>query len=201
MSEKENKNVNEDEIEVLEIWEPKADEIIDAKDRHIKMSKQSTNRIVITLVALAAFLIMWYSTFAQPLAFNARTAETGSWDIRFTDMYVDKVVGFAKELTKPSYTAQTATFSVSLTAPGDSITYDLTITNNGNLDVKVESIYIIPEDKNDDTILYSVDKIHVGDELDAGESTHMTVSATYNKTTAQEKVSSSVTVLINYEQN
>ena len=63
MSEKENKNVNEDEIEVLEIWEPKADEIIDAKDRHIKMSKQSTNRIVITLVALAAFLIMWYSTF------------------------------------------------------------------------------------------------------------------------------------------
>ena len=41
----------------------------------------------------------------------------------------------------------------------------------------------------------------MGDELDAGESTHMTVSATYNKTTAQEKVSSSVTVLINYEQN
>ena len=44
-----------EEIEVLELWEPHADEITDAKDRHIKMSKQSTNKIVIALVALGAF--------------------------------------------------------------------------------------------------------------------------------------------------
>ena len=40
----------DEDIEVLELWEPHVDEIKDAKDRHIKMSKKSTNKIVISFV-------------------------------------------------------------------------------------------------------------------------------------------------------
>ena len=194
---------DEEEIETLELWEPHADEITDAKDRHIKMSKKSTNKIVIALVLVGALLTMWYAVFAQPLAFNARqeTSNAKDWNIGFTDMQLDDKVGNVMELAKPSFTTTTATFSVSLSAPGDKIVYDLTIKNSGKLNAKVDSIYIVPENKPDDIILYSVGGINLGDELKAGDSTHMNVTAMYNRTSGgQEQVSKKVTVYINYVQ-
>lgn len=194
---------DEEDIEVLELWEPHADEITDAKDRHIKMSKKSTNRIVIALVLVGALLTMWYAVFAQPLAFNARQAsDDGSWNIGFTDMYVDDIVGGAKELGKPSFTSTKANFYISLTGPGDKIVYDLTIKNSGTFNAKVESIYVVPENKPGDQIIYSVGGINLGDELKAGESTHMTVTAMYNRsaTTSLESVRKDMSVIVNYAQ-
>ncbi len=195
-------DVKKDEnIEVLELWEPHAEEITDAKDRHIKMSKQSTNRIVIALVAVAAFLIIWYATFAQPLAFNVRQADDGACNIGFTDMQVDDIIGGAKELSKPSFTSTKANFYISLSGPGDKIVYDLTIKNSGTLNAKVDSIYIVPENKPDDNIIYSVGGINLGDELDAGESVHMTVTAMYNRSVNNnESVRKDMSVIINYKQ-
>lgn len=193
-----------EEIEVLELWEPHADEITDAKDRHIKMSKQSTNKIVIALVALGAFLIMWYATFAQPLAFNARqqTADGGSWNIGFINMEVDDIVGGAKELGKPSFTNSKANFYISLSGPGDKIVYDLTIKNSGTIDAKVESIYIIPENKPDDQIIYSVGGINLGDELKAGDSVHATVTAMYNRSAGSASMArKDMSIIINYVEN
>lgn len=193
-----------EEVEVLELWEPHADEIVDAKDRHIKMSKQSTNKIVIALVTLGALLIMWYSTFAQPLAFNARqqTTDDGSWNIGFTNMEISDIVGGAKELGKPSFTNNKANFYISLSGPGDKIVYDLTIKNNGTMDAKIESIYIIPENKPDDQIIYSVGGINLGDELKAGDSVQATVTAMYNRSSASSDVArKDMSVIINYSQN
>ena len=116
-------------------------------------------------------------------------------------MQLDDKVGNVMELAKPSFTTTTATFSVSLSAPGDKIVYDLTIKNSGKLNAKVDSIYIVPENKPDDIILYSVGGINLGDELKAGDSTHMNVTAMYNRTSGgQEQVSKKVTVYINYVQ-
>ena len=165
------------------------------------MSKQSTNKIVIALVAVAAFLIMWYATFAQPLAFNVRQADDGAWNIGFTDMQVDDIIGGAKELSKPSFTSTKANFYISLSGPGDKIVYDLTIKNSGTLNAKVDSIYIVPENKPDDNIIYSVGGINLGDELDAGESVHMTVTAMYNRSVNNnESVRKDMSVIINYKQ-
>ena len=194
---------DENEIEVLELWEPHADEITDAKDRHIKMSKQSTNKIVIVLVALGAFLVMWYATFAQPLAFNVRQAEQdGDWNIGFTDMKVVDIVGQAKEVSKHDFTSTKAVFSVSLVAAGDKIVYDLTIKNSGIINAVVDSIYIVPENDPNDTIIYSVDGINVGDKLKAGESTNMKVSILYNSNaTVNKTLSKTVSVIINYKES
>ncbi len=196
-------NINDDEIETLELWEPHADEIKEAKDRHIKMSKQSTNKIVIILVAIGAFLIVWYATFAQPLGFNARqqAADSGAWNIGFINMEINDIVGGAKELGKPSFTSNKANFYISLSGPGDKIVYNLTIKNSGTMDAKVDSIYIIPENKPDDQIIYSVGGISLGDELKAGESVDMTVTAMYNRSASSATdVRKDMSVIINYAQ-
>ncbi len=198
---------NSEDIEVLELWEPHADEITDAKDRHIKMSKSSTNKIVIALVLVGALLTVWYAVFAQPLAFNAkqRTSDGKDWQIGFTDIKLADTVGTVRELSKPSLTSSsTASFSVSLTGPGDTAVYDLTIKNSGTINAKVESIYVTPLNEKDDYILYETSDINVGDVLKAGESTHMKVIVTYNDKIATpsisngESVSKNVTVIINY---
>ena len=200
------KNTSKDEnIEVLELWEPHADEIKDAKDRHVKMSKKSTHKIVISLVIVGLLLTMWYAVFAQPLAFNTKqTNDDGSWNIGFTDMQISDIVGGAKELGKPSFTSTKANFYISLTGPGDKIVYDLTIKNSGTFNAKVDSIYIVPENKPDDYIIYSVGGISLGDELDAGESTHMTVTAMYNRnvkgTEFTDGVRKDMSVIVNYKQ-
>lgn len=193
----------DEEVEVLELWEPHADEITDAKDRKIKMSKQSTNKIVIALVAVGAFLIMWYATFAQPLAFNVKqVSDEGAWNIGFIDMQVGSITGYAKELGKPSYTSTKANFYISLSGPGDKIVYDLTIKNSGTLNAKVDSIYIVPENKPDDRIIYSVGGLNLGDELKAGDSVHMTVTAMYNNSsTSSEIARKDMSVIINYKQS
>lgn len=193
---------DEEEIETLELWEPHADEITDAKDRHIKMSKKSTNKIVIALVLVGALLTMWYAVFAQPLAFNVRqeTRNIQDWNIGFTDMQLSDAVGGAKELGKPSFTSTKANFYVSLTGPGDKIVYDLTIKNSGKINAKVESIYVTPNNKPGDQIIYSVGGINLGDELKVGESKHMTVTAMYNRnaTTSLDSVRKDMWVVINY---
>ena len=41
-----------------------------------------------------------------------------------------------------NYNSTTANFSVGFTQPGDSITYDIEVTNSGTLDAVVESITV-----------------------------------------------------------
>ncbi len=190
----------DDKIETLEVWEPYSDEIIDAKDRNIKMSQRSINKIVILMVSLGAFLIIWYSAFAQPLASNSNQV-TDSWNISFNDMKLQSQVGGAKEVNSPSFTSNKASFYISLAGKGDKIVYELTIKNSGTLNAKIDSIYIIPENKPSDQIIYSVGGINLGDELKAGESTKMTVTAMYNNSaTVTGSAKKDISVIVNYKQ-
>lgn len=190
----------DDKIETLEVWEPHSEEIIDAKDRNIRMSQRSINRIVILMVSLGAFLVIWYSAFAQPLASNSNQV-TDSWNISFNDMKLQSQVGGAKEVNSPSFTSNKANFYISLASKGDKIVYELTIKNSGTLNAKIDSIYIIPENKPSDQIIYSVGGINLGDELKAGESTKMTVTAMYNNSaTVTGSVKKDMSVIVNYKQ-
>lgn len=136
------------------------------------------------------------------LNYNKQTKEnTGSWDIRFTDMYEKSKIGTAKEISAPTYNSTKASFHVSLASPGDEITYDLTIKNFGTLNAKISSIYVIPENKDDDVIFYYVDGIEIGDVLDAGQSTNMTVTAKFNENVSSiPNIVKTVAVIINYVQ-
>ena len=68
-------------------------------------------------------------------------------------------LGDAVNKVDPSYTATTANFSVGFTQPGDSITYDITVTNKGTLDAVVESINVVKGDNQ--AITYTTNDITV----------------------------------------
>ena len=197
----EQKDNKDEEIEVLELWEPHADEITDAKDRHIKMSKKTTNRIVIILVALGALLLMWYSTFAQPLASNNKQYQPrdGKWDVHFSDIKLVEQIGGAKETDKPNSEYLVANFYVSFAKAGDTIVYDLTIKNDGSFDARLSCIKL-PNVVNE-PIIYSVSGIDYNDVLKAGETANMQVTAKYKGgVTPGEVYNKDMNIIVTYVQ-
>lgn len=166
------------------------------------MKDDKKKKIIVWCVVLICFLLVTgYSTFAQPLAYPSKTV-SNNWNISFTDVSRDEILGTALENNKPSFSGTTATFNVSLSSLGDSITYDFTIKNKGTLDAKVDGVYVLPANKASDAILFRVSGLEVGDELKAGESTHIKVNALYvgKENMSKEDLKKSVMVVINYVQ-
>ena len=62
--------------------------------------------------------------------------------------------------------------------PGDSITYDITIANQGTIDAVLKTI--TKTDTSNSAILFETSGVNEGDELKATETVVMQVKVTYN---------------------
>lgn len=170
-----------------------------------KINKQEI--FLFTLMVIAIFLSIGYAVFAQTLATDVKTVsnqmkQSGYWNVSFTDAKLDSLEGTATETALANYTNTLGHFYVSLKKPNDSATYDFTITNNGNLDAKVDSIIIDPATNENDTIIFTTSNLEVGDVLKAGESTHIKIKALYNpKNEVTDGYSKTSTVIVNFVQN
>ena len=123
------------------------------------------------------------------------------WNISFTKVIKTEVRGSAKEISKVSYNDLSASFNVLLPKPSDSISYEFTISNKGTLDAKLDTIVVTPENKDTDAILYETSGIKVGDVLNAGESTILIVTVSYNpKNEDIEPEGKAAKISINYSQ-
>ena len=143
-----------------------------------------------------------YALFGQELTIDGASSIDSTWKIEITNIASKNVIGDAVNKASPSYTATTANFSVGLTQPGDSITYDITVTNKGSLDAKVQSIDI--DTGNNPAIVYEVSGIEVGDKITKNNGTNvLTVKIDYNNNiTSQPAITTSdITVTINYVQD
>ncbi len=76
-----------------------------------------------------------YALLAQELTINGTASIDSTWRLEITNIQSKDVVGDAVNKVDPSYTATTANFSVGFTQPGDSITYDITVTINYEQDL------------------------------------------------------------------
>ncbi|MBR3229974.1 MAG: hypothetical protein IKF91_04020 [Bacilli bacterium] len=215
------------------------------RDKKIKNSESYNNYTILYVVSLVALFVIWFTAFAQPLAYNNRLllfnnkkdnnysnnekdksqnnndntktntnntpAERNSgvrkssnfmWDVGFVNMDLSSKVGQAVEVISPSFTKTRANFHVSLVEPGDEISYNIDIKNSGTIDAKVSDIIINPITEIDDPILFVFSGIEVGDELDAGKTTTVSVNVKYNPnyTGPKDKLSQDFVVYINYVQ-
>lgn len=163
--------------------------------------KRKKNLIIVTMLVVVAVMSIGYSFFATRLNINSTGNISTSWNVYFSKITNGTIVGKASNETAPSITATTATMNANLELPGDSITYELTLKNGGNVGAIIENIKANAEGSTG--IIYTISGIKKGDKLAAGESIVFTIKIEYdvNVTSQPTETSKSLTVTIDTVQD
>ena len=128
------------------------------------MRTRQKQRIIIgTLCAIVIGLTVGYAVLSQTLNIQGTGGITTDWRIEITNVQTKKTVGNAKNVTDPSFDKLTANMSASFEKPGDSITYDITVSNLGNIDAVLDSIKMSMEEQ--EYIDFKIEGITAREEL------------------------------------
>ena len=160
------------------------------------------NNIAITfLIAIVCVMAISYAAFSATLNINGTASIDSNWNIRITDVTIKSIVGKATKAFEPVVSDTSATFKTNLTSPGDSMTYTVTVVNEGTVNAKVGSIEMTKSQN--PAIVFSTAGINENDLLKAGESQKYDVTIAYNSnvTTQPAELSGTLTVKLNYVQN
>lgn len=122
--------------------------------------------IALVLCVGVFFMAVGYSVLISQLKINGTANITSKWDIQITGITKGISTGSAYNIEEPTYTANTANFSVALVNPGDSMTYEVTIKNVGTLTGILNGMEITTSGT--DAIVYEVTGLKEGDTI-AGE--------------------------------
>ena len=141
-----------------------------------------------------------YAAFRTQLTINGTSNITSEFKVLITDIQSRNVVGRAENAEEPSHTETTATFKTNLYLPGDSITYDVTVENQGSIDAVLKTIQ--KSDSNNNAIIFETSGIQEGEVLKASESTKFSVTVSYNASTTSQpsNITSDLEVTLDYEQ-
>ena len=158
-------------------------------------------KYVLLISIFLAIIIMsiGYASFATNLSIQGTSQITGQWDIRITDVTVQEASP-GSDPGAPTFTNTSVSFDAKLAKPGDSISYLVTIQNNGSIDAELGGIVFIEEIEGSDAISYTLTK--PDDELKSGQTTTFTITVTYKLSTTEmpETKTKSITGTIEYVQ-
>ena len=119
---------------------------------------------MVSLLAVLAIMTIGYAAFSTQLEIKGTSNIDSRWEVKIIAISAGTPVGTAENAVAPSYTDTTANMNVNLYAPGDSMTYEITIQNNGTLDAVLNSI--TENNSNNDTtyitsdlFLYDINRI------------------------------------------
>ncbi|MGN1000387.1 MAG: leucine-rich repeat protein [Bacilli bacterium] len=101
--------------------------------------RKKRNIIIGVLCCLLVFMGIGYAILSQTLTINGIGNVKGKWDVQITSIALKSQTGRATEVSS-SYTKTTASFEADLYMPGDSIEYEVTVENKGNIDALLQSI-------------------------------------------------------------
>ena len=165
---------------------------------------ENNKKIIITVLSvLVVAMAVGYALLAQELTINGTATIDSTWDVKITGIAQSgEAVGGATSKASPTFTSTTANFSVSLIQPGDSISYNVTVTNSGTLDAIVDSITI--SDSTNPAINYTVTGITEGTTLAKNGGTNtLTVTVDYEDSIESQPAvtTEDLTVTINYVQD
>lgn len=133
---------------------------------------------LIFLLILLLFIILipsCYAILGASLKINGQAKIIGNWNISITNVEATKICVNCDAGT-PSFSNTSLTFNASLMKPGDSITYEVTISNNGNIDATLKDITT----NQDDTSVLQIITSPPLDVLKAGESTLVYITIYYD---------------------
>ena len=165
-----------------------------------KFNTKQRNYIILGLCSILLVMAAGYAAFRTQLTINGTSNITSEFKVLITDIQSRNVVGRAENAEEPSHTETTATFKTNLYLPGDSITYDVTVENQGSIDAVLKTIQ--KSDSNNNAIIFETSGIQEGEVLKASESTKFSVTVSYNASTTSQpsNITSDLKITLDYEQ-
>ena len=167
-----------------------------------RFNSRQRNYIIAGLCMILVIMGVGYAAFQSQLKISGTSNITSDFAVRITSITPNSIVGGAADKSEvTTHTDTTATFGTTLQKPGDSITYDVVIENEGNIDATLKTI--TKTDTSNSAILFETRGVNEGDELGVGETATMKVKVTYNPsvTSQPENLESSLKVTLDYEQS
>ena len=142
------------------------------------------NIVILIMCLFVLFITIGYAAFSTALNINGTANIESEWKVEFTNITTGTPVGTATNRTAPSYTANSATMDVNLEVPGDSMTYEVTLTNKGTLDAVISEIKA--EAAGSEAIIYTISGVKTGDIVEAGDSTNIIIKIEYDPTVTDQ---------------
>ncbi len=160
--------------------------------------RQKRNIIIGTLCGVLLLMAVGYAAFNTLLTINGTTSITSNWDIKITNITSKGIIGKASDEESQVVDDLSATFKANLVSPGDSITYDITVENKGNINAELSSISM--SENTNDSIKIETSGITDGDKLNAGSTATLSVKITYSDevTKQPDNLKAEVTITLNY---
>ena len=105
------------------------------------MHRQRRKRKIVLAFLLILLVMMGigYSAFSSNLRITGNTKITSNWDVEITGISAPTINGSAEEVNVPTYDKLSANINVNLYEPGDSVEYDVTISNLGSIDATLDN--------------------------------------------------------------
>ena len=162
--------------------------------------RKKNNVVILGLCCLLMLMGIGYAAFSSKLNINGTSNITSTWDIRITNVETIKTEGNAENATEPNWNDLTANMTANFYAPGDSITYEITVENKGTLDAVLDSIKINAPEQN--VLIYSVEGITAKEELLSETEKKFNVILKYNEdiTSQPEQTKFSFSTVLEYVQ-
>ena len=166
---------------------------------HKRLNRAQRNYIIAGLCMILVIMAVGYAAFQSQLRISGTSNITSNWSVKITDIQSKVVSGTPTNASAPTHTDTTATFSTTLTSPGDTMQYDVTVSNEGDIDAKLDKI-TVPESTNP-AIGFEVSGIEEGSLLEAKQTAILTVTVKYNDVTEQpSNLTADLEVTLDYSQ-
>ena len=139
--------------------------------------------VIIVMCVMMLFMGIGYAILSTKLNINGNTAVTSTWKVEFSGITVASTTGGATSKSS-SYSATTVNFEVDLVQQGDELTYNVNITNYGDIKAEVKGAKYTAT--NNDAIYVKIKGIEKGTVLESCEglptclTKTMTITIGYN---------------------
>lgn len=115
------------------------------------VDKKKKKMVITTLVCVLVFIAVGYALLTQAIKVGVEGTLNGVWDVYISDIKLKNSTGRAQEVNPASVSNKVnANFEVDLYMPGDSVEYEVTVKNDGNIDATLRTITTNATNTNED---------------------------------------------------
>ncbi len=140
---------------------------------------RKNRRVVIgVLLILLLMVSVGYAAFQTRLTIRGTSRITSNWDVRITNVTTGVATGDAENVSTPTWTDLTAYMEANLYDKGAAMDYDVTISNRGTFDAKLDNIITTPS--SNEAVIITFSGYTKGEMLPKGQDKVIHVKIQYN---------------------